>query len=421
MSQPSPKVDNPARPKVARLALVALAAATLLAALGISIVSVALPTLAGAFSVSVPEVQWVVVAYLVSVTVMVVTAGRLSDVNGHRRVLVAGLCIFALSSLLCAVSPTLPMLVAARLLQGIGGAILMVVPMSILRETIAGERTGSAMGLLGSMSAVGTALGPSIAGTVIAAFGWQAAFIALAIIALPVTALSLAAIPSAARARPTGIAHAGTAKAMLAMVLDRRLASSLLMNTLIAVIMMSTLSVGPFYLTFALKLDVALVGLVMSAGPIMAAISGVPAGRATDRFTAPTVLVAGLSVTAFGLICLALLPRLFGIAGYVVALCMLTPGFQLFLAANNTEVMMGAPEDRRGAVSGLLGLSRNLGLMIGASTMSALFSTAAGSGVVENLSADAVGFAFTMTFLACAGLTFVALLLARAFHAAQDR
>ncbi|MEQ1942088.1 MFS transporter [Mesorhizobium sp. VNQ89] len=401
---------------IPRLALIALAGATLLAALGISIVSVALPTLAGAFSVSISGVQWIVTAYLVSVTVMVVIAGRLSDRYGHRRILLSGLCIFVLSALLCAVSTTLQMLVAGRLLQGVGGAILMVVPMSIARETIARERMGSAMGLLGSMSAIGTALGPSAGGILIAAFGWRASFIALAVLALPVALASLVAIPRTVIAKTQ---HLGKRTAVLSTIGSRRLGSGLAMNVLVAVVMISTLSIGPFYLTFALDLHVAAVGIIMSAGPIMSAISGVPAGRATDRFTTSTVITAGLLTTIFGLICLASLPRLFGVAGYVVALCLLTPGFQLFLAANNTEVMMSAPEDRKGTTSGLLSLSRNLGFIVGASAMPGLFSVAAGSGAIQAVSPEAVAFAFTATFLGCAALALLALLLARAFHPAR--
>jgi MFS family permease len=395
-------------------ALAALAAATLLASLGISIASVALPTLARAFSVSISEVQWVVLAYLLSVTVMVVVGGRLSDLYGQRRVLLGGLIVFALSSVLCAASTTLPVLVAGRLLQGVGGAVLIVVPMSMAREITGRERMGSAMGLLGSMSAIGTALGPSAGGMLIAAWGWQSTFLALAVLAGPVALASLFALP---QTHGTRAANAGAPRtAFLSRIANRRLASGLAMNVLVAVVMISTLSIGPFFLTFALKLDVAAVGMILAVGPIMSAASGVPAGRATDRFTAPTVILAGLAITVFGLVALASLPRLFGIAGYVIALCMLTPGFQLFLAANNTEVMTNAPDDTKGTISGLLSLSRNLGFMLGASVMSAVFSSAAGSGAIDAVSGDAVARAFTVTFIACAGIALLALLLALVFR-----
>jgi MFS family permease len=443
--------------------LAALAGAMLLASLAVSIASVALPTLSRVYSAPVSSVQWVVLAYLISATVAIVLAGRLGDLFGHRRVLIAGLLLFAVASVLCAAAPTLEALIAARAAQGIGGAILTALPLSIVRDTVAKERTGSAMGLLGTMSAIGTALGPSLGGILMAGFGWRAAFILLAGIAAPVLCLALLAIPARpvgtrnragsmdwlgaalltvalmAYALATGGGKANTSwglglsfpTALLAFALfvivearsasplvpvsilrNRTIRASLTMNLLVTTGMMSTLVVGPFFLAFGLGLNEALVGLVMAAGPVTAALAGIPAGRLTDRFGAPRVLVAGLAQMVFGLICLALLPRLLGITGYVVALIILTPGFQLFLAANNTLVMLAAREEQRGMLSGLLGLSRNLGFMTGASVMATLFATTVGTEAILSASPRVIGDAFTVTFVAAAGLTLLALGLA---------
>ena len=149
--------DHPAdiKTRPAWPALTALAGATLLASLGISIASVALPTLAAAFSASIQGVQWVAVAYLISVTVTIVTVGWLGDIYGHHRVLIAGLGVFTLSSVLCAAAPTFGTLIAGRAVQGIGGAILMALPLSIVRDTVAKDRLGTAMGLFGTMSPSG--------------------------------------------------------------------------------------------------------------------------------------------------------------------------------------------------------------------------------------------------------------------------
>lgn len=99
------------------------------------------------------------------------------------------------------------------------------------------------------------------------------------------------------------------------------------------------------------------------------------------------MLAAGLAEMMLGLVCLAYLPRLFGVAGYVAALILLTPGFQLFLSANNTAVMAGAGEKQRGMLSGLLGLSRNLGLMTGASVMATFFAVSVGTEEITEASA----------------------------------
>jgi MFS family permease len=442
--------------------IAALAGAMLLASLAVSIASVALPTLSRVYSAPVSSVQWVVLAYLIAATVAIVLAGRLGDLFGHRRVLIAGLVLFAIASVFCAAAPTLAVLIAARAAQGIGGAILMALPLSIVRDTVAKERTGSAMGLLGTMSAIGTALGPSLGGILIAGFGWRAAFVLLAGIAAMVLGLALFAIPARASRTPIRgsldwlgaalLAIALTAYALatgggkanaswglgvslpiaifafaLFVVVEARSASplvpvsilrnrairaSLTMNLLVTTGMMSTLVVGPFFLAFGLGLNEALVGLVMAAGPVTAALAGIPAGRLTDRCGAPRVLVAGLAEMAVGLICLALLPGWFGIAGYVAALIILTPGFQLFLAANNTLVMLAARDEQRGMLSGLLGLSRNLGFMTGASVMATLFASLVGTGAITSASPQAIGDAFTATFVVAASLTLLALILA---------
>lgn len=122
--------------------------------------------------------------------------------------------------------------------------------------------------------------------------------------------------------------------------------------------------------------------------------------------------MVGLAQTGVGLLALALLPHVLGVTGYVAALVLLTPGFQLFLAANNAGVMVSASEGQRGVVSGLLGLSRNLGLMIGASVTGVVFSIASGAEQIAEANPETVGRAFSATFLLETGLIVVALVLA---------
>ncbi|MCO6509728.1 MAG: MFS transporter, partial [Aridibacter famidurans] len=153
--------------------LAVLALSMLLASLGTSIANVALPSIAADLEASFQGVQWVVLAYLLAVTVFVVSAGRLSDTIGGRRLFIAGLIIFATASFLCGVAPSLPFLIVARALQGVGASGLMALSVAFAGEGLSKERTGSVMGLLGAMSAVGTALGPSIGGLLISHFGWR--------------------------------------------------------------------------------------------------------------------------------------------------------------------------------------------------------------------------------------------------------
>jgi MFS family permease len=447
------------------LSIGGLALSVLVSSLGISIATIALPALAREFSAPISAVQWVILAYLLAVTVAIVTAGRLGDMFGHRRVLLVGLLIFAWASLLCGLAPTLAVLIGARAVQGVSAAMLMALPMAIARETIPPGRIGSAMGLLGTMSAIGTALGPSLGGPLIGVLGWRAAFVALALLGLLTFAVARRYLPAAPGQRAPGrgrfdvlgtlvlaLTLAAYAIAMtagkqgfggsnaallaaaaigaglfvrveaqavsplvpLAVFRDGSFMAALVMNVLVSTVMMATLIVGPFFLSFGLGLGEAMVGLVMAVGPCAAALAGVPAGRITDRFGAATSLVAGLAQMALGLVLLAALPVTFGIAGYALALIVLTPGFQLFLAANNAAVMLAAREDQRGMVSGLLGLSRNIGFVSGASVMGAVFSAAAGTRDIAKAAPETIASAFSATFLIAAGVIALAILVAMA-------
>ncbi len=188
-------MKEPTFPPGNKLALAALAGSILLASLGISVTTVALPTLASVFSASVQQVQWVVLAYLVSLTVAIVSAGRLGDLYGSRRVLLSGLVLFALASITCAVAPNLGWLFAGRVGQGLAAAVLMALPMSLAKALIAKERMGAVMGLLGTMSAIGTALGPSLGGGLIELLGWRSVFVLLLVCALGMIAITAIGIP----------------------------------------------------------------------------------------------------------------------------------------------------------------------------------------------------------------------------------
>src|SRR3979411_2825264 len=160
-----------------RWALASLSLSMLLASLGTSIANVALPTLAQAFSASFQEVQWIVLAYLLTITALIVSAGRLGDITGRRRLLLAGIFLFTTAAVLLRLPPPPPLRLPARGAEGVGAAIIMALTMAFVGVTVPKQQTGSAMGLLGTMSAIGTALGPSLGGVLIAGPCWRAIFL----------------------------------------------------------------------------------------------------------------------------------------------------------------------------------------------------------------------------------------------------
>ena len=198
----------------------------------------------------------------------------------------------------------------------------------------------------------------------------------------------------------------------LATFRDPALSAGLAMSALVSTVMMATLVVGPFYLARALGLDTALVGIVMSVGPVIAALTGVPAGRIVDRFGAQRAIVGGLAGMAAGCLALSVAPAALGIAGYVIPIVIVTAGYALFQAANNTAVMADVSPDERGVVSGMLNLSRNLGLITGASVMGAVFAFASHAGDFTTARPEAVAVGMRVTFAVAAALVIAALVIA---------
>lgn len=391
----------------ARGPLATLSLSMLLASLGTSIANVALPTLAQAFHASFQQVQWVVIAYLVSITIFIVSVGRLGDLTGRRRLMLAGLSVFTIASMACGAAPTLPLLIAARMLQGLGAAVMMALTMALVGETVSPSRTGSAMGVLGTMSAIGTALGPSLGGLLITGFGWRSIFF----INLPLGVLTLFLAWCFLPADRDEL-KANRGRFEFGMLRRPALSASLAMSFLVTTVVMATLVVGPFYLSGVVALDTAHVGLVMSAGPIVSALTGVPSGRVVDRFGADRMSIAGLTAMMTGASVMSLLPAQLGIPGYVAPLVLITAGYALFQAAINTAVMTSIRPDERGAVSGMLHLSRNLGLIAGASVMSAVFAFGVGATNIVTAPPESITAGMHLAYAVAAALILLALTIA---------
>ncbi|MGB7648396.1 MAG: MFS transporter [Pseudomonas fluorescens] len=371
-----------------RGALVCLSLSMLLASLGTSIANVGLPALAHVFNASFHAVQWVVLAYLFAITAVIVNAGRLGDRLGRRRLLLSGLLLFAAACALCAVAPSLPWLIGARVLQGLGAAVMMAMTLAMVGETVSRERTGRVMGWLGTMSAVGTAMGPSVGGMLLSLWGWRALFLVGAPLGMLAAALAFLYLP-ADRQAPAGTSGNGFWRPLK----DPALRAGLAMSALVSAVIMSTFVVGPFYLSRGLGLDAAWMGLAMAVGPCVSALNGLPAGQLTDRLGSQRMTRAGLGIMGLGALSLAVAS---GLIAYLGSLILLTLGYSLFQAANNTAVMSDVEPARRGTVSGLLNLSRNLGLIFGAWALGAVFAWA--SPDVTHATAQTVANGLHVTF-----------------------
>ena len=439
-----------------------------LASLGISIVAVTLPELSQKFSETNPDVTLIVTIYILATTALIVPVGRAGDIFGKRNVLMFGLILYILGAVMSILAELFPFLIIGRLVQGIGAAAMLAMPMAQVRDIVPEGHVGRWMGVMGVMSAIGTASGPSLGGIVTAIFDWRAVYvlqIPLASFALlfcftlprersnsnlsrnldlagaSTLAVFLAALTFAISNISDGFntnvailftisivacilflvieTHVKSPILPLALLQSKGLRVSLLMNVLISLVMMGILVVGPFFLTQGLGLTTAQMGLAMSIGPISSALCGIPAGRLTEKIGPSRAVILGAMSVTVGAAAMAGLPYLWGIIGFALAFILLAPGYQLFLAALNTSVMESATHENRGLISGLLNLSRNFGFIIGVTAMSLLFWSLANWRMESLKETLAIRQAMAGTFLVSCLLAFTVAVLAVGLAARQ--
>ncbi len=407
-----------------RLDLFALLFSMLLSSLGTSIINIAIPALVQDFHTSLQNAQWLVLAYLLSNSTFIVIIGKISDRVNKKQLYLTGLGIFSISSFLSLSTSNLWVLVLLRALQGVGSAILMSLSVVLLSEFAKKEELPKYMGLIGTMSAVGTASGPSVGGLLISLFGWKSIFMLMGVLGLSNFVLFLKFFKgkelrnhnSGEKLDILGSILFGAAVLLFILILNKaksfevstllililslvfivvlffqtekritnpliklsllnhnNMKSHLLLNFIISMVVMTTLVVGPFFLSQAQNLKYSDIGFVMAVSPLVSMLSGYLAGGIVQRIGAERTFVTGLIIVFFGTVSYTFLPIEFGTAGYILAAVILSPGYQLFQASNNTILMTESPFEQKGLVSSLNNLSRNLGLLSGASLMGAIF------------------------------------------------
>ncbi len=207
--------------------LIAVSVATFMLLLDITVVNVALPSIRADLGASFTDLQWVVDAYALTLAALVLTAGSLADRLGRRRLFAAGLAIFSIASLLCAVAPDATFLNVSRALQGVGGAVMFAVSLALVaQEFPAGRERGTAMGIYGATIGVAVAIGPLVGGALTDALGWESVFylnVPIGAAAIAVTYLKLreSRDPNATRVDWAGVASFSGALFLLVLALVR--------------------------------------------------------------------------------------------------------------------------------------------------------------------------------------------------------
>lgn len=388
-----------------------------------AIANVALPTIAGDLDASPSFSIWIVNGYQLAITISLLPLSSLGEIVGYRRVYLAGLLLFTLASLFCALAHTLMLLTVARIVQGFGAAGIMSVNAALVRFTYPRNQLGRGIGINAIVVAVSAAVGPTIAAGILALASWPYLFavnvpigilaLALGWRCLPHTRLAahafdwqsaglsaatfgvgIAAVDSFGHGEP--IAHcllefAVAAAACTALVYRAaHMSGPPLLPVDLLRIPVFALSIAtsvasfcgqmlafvalPFYLQSRFGYSAVQMGLLITPWPFAVAIAAPIASRLVERYPAGLLGGIGLLLFALGLLTLAVLGEDPSPADVIWRMALSGFGFGLFQTPNNRTMIAAAPRERSGGASGMLGTARLLGQTTGAALVSLLLA-----------------------------------------------
>jgi len=411
-----------------------------------SITNVALPTLSDELGVDFAIVRWVILSYLLGLTVLMVGMGRLADMIGKKIVLSSGLAFFLLGSALCGLAPGIYWLIAFRVIESIGAAMMLSVGIPIITETWPTSRRGMAIGITSGLLSVGIVAGPLMGGAILQWLNWRWIFFVNLPFGFVAALLVWRYVPPLRPAtRHRGFDWVGATVLGVSLVsltvgltvgetngfLDPRAlllyALFVLATALFVVVEMRmehpmvdlslfrsaefslNLSLGwivfltlagfvlllPFYLQLVLELSQVGMGLMMASVPIAIGLVQPVAGALSDRIGTRPMVLLGMMTLVLGYLAMSTLQADGTPLGFALRLLPVAVGVAAFYSPNNSAIMGATPRKRLGVSGGIVSMVRTLGQVIGIALLGAFFNVRlqAYSGVntaLNDASADAI-------------------------------
>ena len=416
-----------------RWAAAAIFTALAMASLDTAIANIALPAVAADLHVGPADVIWVVNVYQIALVATLLPLAALGEIVGHHRIYLAGLLLFTLASLACACAWSLPSLLAARVLQGLGASGIMSVNTALVRYVYPGHLQGRGFGHNAMVVATAFTLGPTIASGILALGPWPWLFAVNIPFGLVAMAIGLKTLPRTPRAshafdfpgallaagclglfmlgigsaahheRPAFIAIELVAAVLIGWVLIRRQADHpapmlpvdlfrrplFALSTATAICSFAVQGLAfvslPFYFEDILGRTQVETGFFMTPWPLVVAVMAPIAGRLSDRYAAGILGSLGLVLLGLGMALLAMLPANPHVADIVWRMALCGCGFGFFQAPNMKAIMSSAPADRGGGASGIVATARLVGQTSGAALAALCFGLVGREGATTAL------------------------------------
>ena len=414
-------------------AAAAIFTALAMASLDTAIANIALPAVAADLHVGPADVIWVVNVYQIALVATLLPLAALGEIVGHHRIYLAGLLLFTLASLACACAWSLPSLLAARVLQGLGASGIMSVNTALVRYVYPGHLQGRGFGHNAMVVATAFTLGPTIASGILALGPWPWLFAVNIPFGLVAMAIGLKTLPRTPRAshafdfpgallaagclglfmlgigsaahheRPAFIAIELVAAVLIGWVLIRRQADHpapmlpvdlfrrplFALSTATAICSFAVQGLAfvslPFYFEDILGRTQVETGFFMTPWPLVVAVMAPIAGRLSDRYAAGILGSLGLVLLGLGMALLAMLPANPHVADIVWRMALCGCGFGFFQAPNMKAIMSSAPADRGGGASGIVATARLVGQTSGAALAALCFGLVGREGATTAL------------------------------------
>jgi EmrB/QacA subfamily drug resistance transporter len=417
--------------------LFSITTGTFMANVDATAVTVALPTIAREFGVEIDSLQWVLSAYLLAITAVLPFFGKLSDAVGRKRILNLGLLLFVLASLCVAIAPTLAVMVLFRVFQGIGAAMFMATITPMALATFPADQRGRILGIIGSMVAAGTLLGPAMGGVLTGAFGWRAIFLINVPVGLLGAMGTLVLLPvDSGKGRRTphldflgmtlfiafssalllglglgpglgwssGVVGALLAAAVIsfALFILRELGAAsplidlrffrrrvygwgMLAAFLSYILMLFPAFLFPLYLHEVLGLSIGLTGLLMTCQAFAMLLVSPVSGWWSDRVGSRRPALVALAVMVLTFLAASFLGTDSALWLVAFLLALLGASVGLFSSPNSSAVMGDLGRDQAGVANGTIATLRNLGRSIGVALTVLIYQLFAGTSATAGI------------------------------------